>query len=268
MEGQEYAGELCQNPKEAEKSAAQQAMQAYATVINSLPPMKPVGKKKRSGGEGGGGEDKAKRPGLEGENPALTDKVKLNALCMRIAKRPLQKGETVYETRQMGVGKAPSAYQTTLRLPCLPGAWAEKLWVGQVFPNKQAAEQSAAGVALAAMLVDPELSEAAAKAAPTKKSSDGSKKGGGWWGPMPSGPDLPREPVTQAPIPASVVEWKGSFGWVKPITPLDHAAAKKRDGKVYLHKQDLKNGKESLAEGAQVFINVYVDASGLGAAEA
>lgn len=31
--------------------------------------------------------------------------VRLNALCMRIAKRPLEKGETLYDTQQIGVGK-------------------------------------------------------------------------------------------------------------------------------------------------------------------
>ena len=35
--------------------------------------------------------------------------VRLNALCMRIAKRPLEKGETLYDTQQIGVGKDPGA---------------------------------------------------------------------------------------------------------------------------------------------------------------
>eukprot|EP00440_Ansanella_granifera_P000384 gb/GFBE01000416.1/.p1 GENE.gb/GFBE01000416.1/~~gb/GFBE01000416.1/.p1 ORF type:complete len:326 (+),score=98.78 gb/GFBE01000416.1/:1-978(+) len=278
MEGQEYAGELRPNPKEAEKSAAQQAMVAYAAVISSLPPMKPGGKKKKSAGAAGaaggaaGGEEKAKKKLEDGENPALTDKVKLNALCMRIAKRPLQKGDTVYDTRQMGLGKAAAGYQTTVRLPCLPGDWAAKMFAGQVCTNKQAAEQSAAGIALAAMIVDPVLVEAAAKAPPAKAGGEGKKGGGkgwkGWWGPMPTGPDLPREEVTTAPVSGTVVEWKGNFGWVQPTEPLDHPAAKKRSGKVYLHKQDLKDGKEALEEGATVLINVYVDATGLGGIQA
>ncbi|CAE8624857.1 unnamed protein product [Polarella glacialis] len=180
MEGQEYAGELSANPKEAEKSAAQQAMQAYSTVLSQLPPLRAGQKKKKPAASGDGA---VKKPIPEGENPAMTDKVKLNALCMKIAKRALQKGETLYETRQMGIGKAPTGYQTTVRLVCLPGEWANKMFAGQVCQNKQSAEQSAAGIALAAMLLDPELAEAAAKA-PEKKKAErpegGKGKGKGW----------------------------------------------------------------------------------------
>jgi len=266
MDGQEYAGELASNQKDAEKSAAQEA---YAAVMASLPqqqmPSKP--KKKSGTGEKGSGDD--------AQNPALTDKVRLNALCMQITKRPLQKGETLYESRALGLGKAPTGYQTTVRLPCLPNEWSEKMFAGQVCTTKQAAEQSAAGIALAAMLVDPVLTELAAKKAPASTEGGdgegGKKKKGkgwkGWWGPAVTGPDLPREPVAQA-VAATVVEWKGNFGWVKPNQPLDHAAAAKREGKVYLHKQDLKNGKETLEEGAAVIVNVYSDATGLGAEEA
>ncbi|CAE8610197.1 unnamed protein product, partial [Polarella glacialis] len=227
MEGQEYAGELSANPKEAEKSAAQQAMQAYSTVLSQLPPLRAGQKKKKPAASADGA---VKKPIPEGENPAMTDKVKLNALCMKIAKRALQKGETLYETRQMGIGKAPTGYQTTVRLVCLPGEWANKMFAGQVCQNKQSAEQSAAGIALAAMLLDPELAEAAAKA-PEKKKAErpegGKGKGKGWgkgfWGFM-SGPDLPRERVTEAPVLCTVLEWKGSFGWVKPVADLEHPA--------------------------------------------
>merc|ERR1719444_113853 len=46
LEGQEYAGELSPNPKYAEKSAADQALQAFAAVIASLAP--PVRKNKNT----------------------------------------------------------------------------------------------------------------------------------------------------------------------------------------------------------------------------
>mmetsp|Transcript_24438 Transcript_24438/g.44310 ORF Transcript_24438/g.44310 Transcript_24438/m.44310 type:complete len:332 (-) Transcript_24438:81-1076(-) len=266
MDGQEYAGELTTNPKDAEKSAAQQA---YAAVVASTPEFKQPAKKKKSPGEG-----KAKGTFPEGENPALTDKVRLNALCMQITKRPLQKGETLYESRALGLGKAPTGYQTTVRLPCLPNDWSEKMFAGQVCTTKQAAEQSAAGIALAAMLVDPVLTELAAKKAPAggEGNGEGKKSKGkgwkGWWGPAQTGPDLAREAVSQVAVRATVVEWKGNFGWVKTDQPIDHAAAAKREGKVYLHKQDLKNGKESLEEGAVVMVTIYSDSTGLGAEEA
>jgi len=269
MEGQEYAGELSETPKDAEKSAANQALQAFSSVMNSLPPMKPASKKKKSGEA----DDKVGVP--PSDNPALTDKVKLNALCMRIAKRPLQKGETVYDTQQLGVGKNPTGYQATVRLPCLPEAWATKLFAGEVCLNKQAAEQSAAAIALAAIEADEGLCTLANEKAPKKppaEGTEGKKPGGGkgwknWWAPTPAGPDLPREAISEAPLPATVMEWKGQFGWVKLVQPLEHPAASKREGKVYLHKQDLKEGKESLSEGAMVSVKVYLDSMGLGAVE-
>eukprot|EP00930_Biecheleria_cincta_P009199 TRINITY_DN110897_c0_g1_i1.p1 TRINITY_DN110897_c0_g1~~TRINITY_DN110897_c0_g1_i1.p1 ORF type:complete len:348 (-),score=76.43 TRINITY_DN110897_c0_g1_i1:4-1047(-) len=267
MEGQEFAGELCENAKDAEKSAALQAMAAYAAIMQSLPLVKPAAKKKQSAVDGGA----AGKTDAQGENPAVTNKVKLNALCMKIIKRPLQKGETVYDTAEVGLGKSsPSAFQTTVRFPCLPGEWATKAFVGKVSEQKQAAEQDAAGIALAAMVADPVLTEVA-NAKPPKKETSGEGKGKGWnkwkkwWG--GGGPDLPREVVTATPVAATVEEWKGSYGWVKLTEALDHPAASKRQGSVYLHKQDLKNGKESLEKGMTLLVSIYADPSGLGAVE-
>eukprot|EP00930_Biecheleria_cincta_P097517 TRINITY_DN89216_c0_g1_i1.p1 TRINITY_DN89216_c0_g1~~TRINITY_DN89216_c0_g1_i1.p1 ORF type:complete len:356 (+),score=90.12 TRINITY_DN89216_c0_g1_i1:45-1112(+) len=263
MEGQEYAGEVCDNAKDAEKSAALQAMHAYAAVINSLAE--------------GGKKPKKKQPASgeagfpPGENPAITDKVKLNALYMKIIKRPLEKGETLYETREMGLGKCPSGFQSTVHFPHLPGEWATKMFAGQVCQQKQAAEQSAAGIALAALLADPEMAAACAAKAPKNQTSDEGKSKSGkkskGWGPKKTGPHLARESVNETPVSATVVEWKGSYGWVKPVETIDHPAASKHGGKVYLHKQDLKDGKESLEQGSTVLVKIYADASGLGAAE-
>jgi len=265
MEGQEYAGELSETPKEAEKSAAQQALKAFAGVISSLPAGKPAKKKKAEG------DDVAKVKIPDAENPALTDKVRLNALCMRIAKRPLEKGETLYDTQQIGVGKNPTGYQSTVRLPCLPEDWSTKLFVGEVFQNKQAAEQSAASKALKAVEADTDLCALADEKVPKKPTEGKKSKGKGWkngWWLSKGGPDLPREVVSEATLSATVLEWKGSFGWVKLSQPFEHPAASRREGKVYLHKQDLKDGKELLAEGEMVFVHLYTDSHGLGAAEA
>jgi len=265
MEGQEYAGELSETPKDAEKSAAQQALKAVS-VITSLTGNKETKKKKAPGDSGP--SVKVKIP--DDENPALTDKVTLNALCMRIAKRPLEKGETVYDTQQIGVGKNPAGYQSTVSLPCLPEDWAAKLFAGEVCQNKQRAEQSAASVALKAMEEDAALCALAEEKVP-KKPTEGKKSKGkngknGW---LPKGgPDLPREVISEATLAATVLEWKGSFGWVKLSEPIEHPAASRREGKVYLHKQDLKDGKELLAEGDMVLVQLYTDSHGLGAAEA
>lgn len=275
MEGQEYAGEVCDNAKDSEKSAAQQAMQAYAEVIKSLPTGKKPNNKKKPAAEGGAAAAGAGAGGKSSippeENAALTDKVRLNALYMKIIKRPLEKGETLYETRETGLGKSPSGYQSTVRFPCLPGEWATKVFAGQVCPQKQAAEQSAAGIALAAMLADPGLSAVCDEKPPKKQTAgEGNGKSGKnskGRGPKQSGPDLDRENITQAPVAATVVEWRGSYGWLKLAEPIDHPSASKHGGKVYLHKQDLKDGKESLERDATILVNIYSDSSGLGATE-
>merc|ERR1712110_1164365 len=90
---------------------------------------------------------------LDDMNPAMTAKVRLNSACMKIARRALQKGETTYTTHQTRGG-----YQATVKLTCLPGEWAEKVWAGYESNTKQTAEQSAAEIALTALAEDPEMS--------------------------------------------------------------------------------------------------------------
>mmetsp|Transcript_59110 Transcript_59110/g.155675 ORF Transcript_59110/g.155675 Transcript_59110/m.155675 type:complete len:384 (+) Transcript_59110:97-1248(+) len=330
FEGQEYAGELAANTKEAEKSAAQQALQAYANVIASLPasgsapkktsaPLGPGSLAGRGAGQFGapggpagrnlgavgqnaphavggplvgapgsappaGGAAKASAPGSKEGNPALTDKVVLNGACMKIAKRALQKGETIYETVQLGIGQTPAGFTSTVQLKCLPGAWADKVFAGQIYANKHGAEQSAATAALAAIMKDEELSALAAKATAGPSSSKSGRAGGkgkkkgegkdgenaGGWSFIPSGPDLPREPLPEGQsdsmVKGEVVQWKGSHGWVSPTEPVKHDLATRRGGKVYVAKQDLV-GCDALEEGTSVQFKLYVDASGIGAEE-
>jgi len=318
-QGQEFAGELCAKPKDAEKSAAQQALKAYALTIANLPPpaskdkkQKPAGLRLMSSIEGKrkGEDGELVAPETEVENPAYTPKVKLNAVCMKLAHRALQKGETVYETRPCTGG-----HQATVKLSCLPGEWAGRIWAGQVCATKQKADQSAAEIALAQIMADADLSAILNK--PSAPKNDGKGKGrgkgkgknfgigkgygqgfygypkgkwglwpgmdmrnwvmvggmGGNWsggkgrGKAPSGPNLARERVTETPVSGDVLEWRGKFGWLKPHSPLDHPAAKKRDGKIYANVQDLSGGLTSLASGSTAQFHVYADSSGLGAEE-
>lgn len=263
LQGQEYAGSPSNNPKEAEKSAAQQALAAHAPQIAALPLS----------------TTKAKPP-EDGQNPAITPKTKLNSMCMRIAKRYLQKGEMEYESR-----KVPGGYQATVKLSALPGEWKDRLWAGQVFTTKQKAEQSAAEIALMQIQEDPELSAEAAKPKGSGKGRSktkgqgkgkggwggwGSPWGGGWrWQSEPSGPDLPRERVTEQKVEGEVLEWQVSYGWLRPTVPIEHPAAQRRDGRVYVHRNDLLGEGEvtALTKGAKVRFHVYEDPSGLGAEE-
>uniref|UniRef100_A0A7S1WLG1 DRBM domain-containing protein n=1 Tax=Alexandrium catenella TaxID=2925 RepID=A0A7S1WLG1_ALECA len=275
LQGEEYAGNLSPSPKEAEKSAAQQALAAYANHIAAAPLS--ASKDPLTAPAPRGAAREAKQP-EEDENPAITPKTKLNSLCMRIAKRYLQKGETVYECR-----KVPGGYQATVKLSALPGEWKDRLWAGQVFTTKQKAEQSAAEIALMQISEDQDLSEEAAKPKGTGKGKGKGKgkgfgKGGGkswgwdwgcgWtWQSDATGPDQPRERVTEERISGEVLDWKETYGWVKPCGDIDHPAAQLRNGKVYLHQKDLVGELKALEAGARVTFHVYEDPSGLGAEE-
>mmetsp|Transcript_97291 Transcript_97291/g.251704 ORF Transcript_97291/g.251704 Transcript_97291/m.251704 type:complete len:223 (-) Transcript_97291:41-709(-) len=168
LAGQEYAGHLTSNAKDAEKSAAQQAMMAYAAEIEAMP-MKEPGKKKAPQTPEQIEAKKARALADDGVNPAITPKTKLNSLCMKIAKRYLQKGETIYESLKVAGG-----YQATVKLAALPGEWAGRAWAGEVCSTKQKAEQSAAEIALNQVSTDPEL---AAEAAIPKGKGKGKGKG-------------------------------------------------------------------------------------------
>lgn len=76
----------------------------------------------------------------------------------------------------------------------------------------------------------------------------------------------PRERLTVVPTTGEVLEWKSTFGWIRPHEAVDHPAASKRDGKVYVAKKDLVNGSE-LHVGQLVQFHVFVDNTGVGAEE-
>jgi len=81
-----------------------------------------------------------------------------------------------------------------------------------------------------------------------------------------SGPDLPRKRVTEAAICGEVVEWSGQHGWIQPEEELEHPLAKRRRGRLYVHRRDMQS-EEAPDVGALVLFQVYADSSGLGAEE-
>jgi len=268
------------------------------------------GDRQEKGGRGGGGRG-AGGPGAPGHpgGPAApkaaspegaeknadgdvdTSKSTLNVVCMKLLKRPMQKGEIIYDSPQ-----TPGGFQSILTLPCLPEPWGKRQWTGKVCANRKTAEQDAAEKALADIKAAPEFAAILASAEATGGKSGAKKKGtgdkdgegkgkgkgkgkkgkmmeffdmmwGGGKGGMKGGPDLERQPVSEAVAQGEVVEWKGNFGWIKPKEgSIDHEALARRGGRVYVHKQDLQ-GVESLEQGTSVKFKVYVDASGLGASE-
>lgn len=81
-----------------------------------------------------------------------------------------------------------------------------------------------------------------------------------------TGPDLPRERITEEPVMGELVSWKQKFGWIQPSEPIDHPMASKHKGQIYVHVRDLQ-GEPDMAEAKQFMFHVFADASGLGAEE-
>merc|ERR1712061_806170 len=102
--------------------AAAQALLAHTKDIASLPPpgTKPKAKKlPKNPGSGDGAKPKED----PGSNPAVTHKTKLNSFVMSVVKRPLQKGETLYQTVAVSGG-----HQATVIIKALPGEWTSRSW--------------------------------------------------------------------------------------------------------------------------------------------
>lgn len=76
-----------------------------------------------------------------------------------------------------------------------------------------------------------------------------------------------RQRVTEDLIGGTVLEWKGAFGWIEPFEEIDHPAASKRGGKVYLARREIKTGETELNPGDMVQFHVFADGSGVGAEE-
>jgi len=320
LDGQQYAGEVAASDKLASHHAAQQALLALEPLIAEMAPSAPGKKNNNKRKASAAGlppgmpammEQFAEFMGLAGADPeasiaatpaqpaqpaSVTPKVELNTLCMRLCRRPLQKGETVYTTSQ-----AAGGYQGTVALPCLPGEWAEKTWAGEVAATKPLAEQNAAAQALADLREDPELaSKASVPAASKKGKGKGKDKGkdswgkgydwsggygvipGGWnkgFGKGKWGKDAgfkgkgkgydPRETVTEIALTGEVVNWNGQFGFLQAHAPIDHPNAEMRGGKIYCCQKDLAAGIESpqIEQGQVVQFQVYANSQGLGATE-
>lgn len=77
-----------------------------------------------------------------------------------------------------------------------------------------------------------------------------------------------RNRVSTDAIWGEVVEWKKTFGWIKPFEEFQHEKAKKgHEGKIYVHAKDVVGEQKNLSEGSQVEFHIYADTTGLGAEE-
>merc|ERR1719240_2334744 len=168
--GGEFRGGVCSTRRAAQKSAAQQAVQAHKALLSVLcfTNRPKVGQREHcesnesnSSSSHSDGVDRCLN--LEKEfpheavaNPTMTGKSVLNVACMKIVRRALRKGDIVFEGSMQATAPVPQ-YRCAVKLPCLPGLWGSKVWFGKVCSSKKAAEQCAAAVAVESIFDDPEL---------------------------------------------------------------------------------------------------------------
>lgn len=144
-QGEEFAGELAASEKDAQQSAAAQALALYAAEIAALPPPAPKKKAKKPAqpnamvmqgalniGLGGG----AATPAQEAENCKTQLMQQMQTHCGRA----MTKTDLIYESVKIG----DAGFQATLRLACCGG----QEFVGEVASDTKAAQQSAAQQAL------------------------------------------------------------------------------------------------------------------------
>merc|ERR1712232_1423742 len=98
-----------------------------------------------------------------------------------------------------------------------------------------------------------------------KVANDQRKNGGGGQKEKgPSGPELPRERLSEDLYRGTVVMFRRNMGFIKPDDQIDHPDASRHKGEIYVHEKDIT---EPLAKGNKVQFYIYVDSSGLGAEE-
>eukprot|EP00927_Polykrikos_kofoidii_P025834 TRINITY_DN23149_c0_g1_i1.p1 TRINITY_DN23149_c0_g1~~TRINITY_DN23149_c0_g1_i1.p1 ORF type:complete len:474 (+),score=104.65 TRINITY_DN23149_c0_g1_i1:347-1768(+) len=82
----------------------------------------------------------------------------------------------------------------------------------------------------------------------------------------PSGPNLPRQRITDGKMSGRVLEWKGKYGWISPSVRFDHPRAKRHNGRIFVSVVDLVDINR-LAPGDTVYFHLFEDDAGLGAEE-
>ena len=73
--------------------------------------------------------------------------------------------------------------------------------------------------------------------------------------------------ISKLPQLGTVTKWLGGYGWIEPDNVVEHPAASKHNGKIFLHTSDMKEGTEAPYLGARVTFSVYVWSSGLSCSE-
>jgi len=112
------------------------------------------------------------------------------------------------------------------------------------------------GTGLGAMLCVP--SDSAAASAPLQKKARTKMT------PKPKPKATPgRKRVIETPLTGKVKSWRGGFGFVTPVEPIEHPLF---TGSLFLHKADIGE-PDKVEVGKQVSFYLYADPQGLGAEE-
>jgi len=298
LEGKEYAGHLAVSQKDAEKSAAEQAMIANAALLTQIQNMPKAPKGNKRAAEDSPAQPAAKKPKVP--VPNLPFKTDLNNALCRILGRSPAKGEATYIVNQIALGQ----YQATLQISCLPEQWSGKAWAGELKATKPEAEQSAAEQALNDIQSIAPVEKEKKKSAPSGNKKPKANKQehameqmaelmNAWteqvskqeeqslatkmmlWMMNGARGKPPREIVAAEPVTGTVVLWKpgkpgkwgNSWGYLQPDAPLNHEGEAQKDGKVWVGKKNLAEGVTDLVEGMKVNFKVYYSTDGLGATE-
>jgi hypothetical protein len=140
-----FAGDLCNTKKDAEFSAAQRALDAYAEKIAALDMVPKTKKAKTSGGgsECGTGV------------PKISSYGRLTTYCAK-----LRKGQCSMKRggwMQSDCIEVEGGFQCLLQVPCLPDALGQVTWIGNVGQTKKLAEEDSASRACQAIEDIPSL---------------------------------------------------------------------------------------------------------------
>lgn len=83
-----------------------------------------------------------------------------------------------------------------------------------------------------------------------------------------AGPASKRERLTDEPMRGTVLEWKGTFGWIKPHEDIDQTGESwSRTDRIYVSQRDIVKGAQHLRPGSAVQFHAFVDGLGTGAEE-
>lgn len=76
-----------------------------------------------------------------------------------------------------------------------------------------------------------------------------------------------RQRLSRELFAGRVTQWKNTYGWIEPLEPIEHAEINRHQGKIFVHSDDISNGKKQLRVGCICEFFLYQDDQGLGADE-